>query len=159
MFKIKVFTNEKTLRIRDSKTYGRVKGRMKPDKNEHDKNLSNTHKKRSKNYTCTEISSSQIYLLSQERQISLLFKRSIVQIPGYDDRPVAQLTQLLHLGLYLAQEAAILGQLGLLGDQHHLPALAAAFQTGKASRYRCWPPIGIKSNDGTFIGGMGQRVG
>jgi hypothetical protein len=117
MFKNKVFTNEKTLRMGDSKMYGRVKGRMKPNKNDHDNNLSNnTYKKRSKNYTCTESSSPQIYLLSQERQISLLFKRSIVQIPGYDDGPVAQLTQLLQLGLYLAQEAAILGQLGLLGD-------------------------------------------
>jgi hypothetical protein len=117
---------------------------MEPDKNKHDKNLSNnTHKKRSKNYTCTESGSSQIYLLSQERQISLLFQRSIVQIPGYDDRPVAQLTQLLQLGLYLAQEAAILGQLGLLGDQHYLPALAAAFQAGKAARSRYRPPIGV----------------
>jgi hypothetical protein len=140
MFKNKVFTNEKTFRIGDSKMYGRVQDRMEPDR----KNISNnTNKKRSKNYICTKSGSSQIYLLSQERQISLLFKRSIVQIPGYDDGSVAQLTQLLQLGLYLAQEPAILGQLCLLGDQHHLPALAAAFQAGKAARYRCWPPIGV----------------
>ncbi len=128
----------------DSKTYGRVQDRMEPDKNKHDKNLSNnTYKKRSKIYTCTESSSSQIYLLSHERQILLLFKRSIVQIPGYDDRPGAQLTQLLQLGLCLAQKAAILGQLGLLWDQHHLPALASTLQTGKAARCRCWPPISV----------------
>jgi hypothetical protein len=102
MFKIKVFTNEKTLRIRDSKTYDRVPPyRCRIEWNQIKTNMTTIfpytyrYKKERKNYTCTESGSSQIYLLSQERQISLLFKRSIVQIPGYDDGPVAQLTQLL----------------------------------------------------------------